>query len=79
MTERHRDDPIEEDLDEDGEDGPEVRIVAGMIASETPQQRAERTIALLERGDLDEVRAIAAARAARTAAAFAKELAALDE
>lgn len=57
----------------------EVRIIAGMMASETPQQRAERLIELLERGELDEVRAIAAARAARTAAAFAKELASLDE
>ncbi len=60
-------------------DDDEVRIIAGMMASETPQQRAERLIELLERGELDEVRAIAAARAAQTAAAFARELAGLDE
>ncbi|MEZ4336803.1 MAG: hypothetical protein R3B82_09265 [Sandaracinaceae bacterium] len=62
---------------EDADD--EVRIVAGMMASETPQQRAERMIALLERGEDEEVRAITEARAARTAAAFAKELASLDD
>lgn len=70
-------DPDRDDHDDDTDD--EVRIVAGMIATETPQQRAERTIAMLERGELDEVRAIAAARAARTAVAFAKELASLDD
>ncbi|MCB9596935.1 MAG: hypothetical protein H6719_29705 [Sandaracinaceae bacterium] len=59
-------------------DDDEVRIIGGMMASETPQQRAQRLIALLERGEVDEVRAIANARAAQTAAAFAKELASLD-
>ncbi|MBX3269472.1 MAG: hypothetical protein KF729_04390 [Sandaracinaceae bacterium] len=70
----------EDDRDDVLDDEPrdELRVIAGMIASETTEHRAERLIALLERGALDEARAIATARAAATAAAFAKELASLD-
>ena len=56
----------------------EVQIIGGMIASETPQQRAELVIRMLERGEHEQVRALAAARAAKTVAAFAQELACLD-
>jgi len=56
----------------------EHRIIGGMISSETPQQRAQRMIDLLERGEVEEGRALAAARAAQTAEAFAKELASLE-
>lgn len=64
--------------DETKSDPNELRIVGGMIASDTPQQRAQRMIEMLERGEVDRVRALAAARAARTARAFARELAKLE-
>ncbi len=56
----------------------ELRIIGGMLASETPQQRAQRLIEMLERGEVDRVRALTAANAARTARAFARELASLE-
>lgn len=53
-------------------------LVGGMLAAEPPQHSAARLLELIERGELDEVRAIIAARAARTAEAIARELAAAE-
>ena len=64
--------------DETKTESDELRIIGGMIASETPQQRAQRLIEMLERGEVDRVRALTAARAARTSRAFARELASLE-
>ena len=49
-------------------------IVGGMLAADTPQSAASRILDLLER-----VRELIAERAARTAAAMARELAAAED
>lgn len=56
----------------------ELEIIAGMIAVETPQQRARRMIDLMERGEVDRVRALIEARAARVAEQLARELASME-
>ena len=49
-------------------------MIAGMLAADPPSGSAREILALLERGELDTVRAIIAARAERTAAAIAREI-----
>ena len=57
----------------------EYEMVGGMIAAESPQRIADRLLELIRRGDVDRVRAIVAARAARAAEAVGRELAAAEE
>lgn len=57
----------------------EYELVGGMVAGESPQRAADRVLELLQRGDLERVHALIEARAARTAEAIARELAAAEE
>ncbi|MEC7526389.1 MAG: hypothetical protein VYE22_41300 [Myxococcota bacterium] len=54
-------------------------IVGGMLAADTPQSAASRILELLERGETERVRELIAQRAAKTAAAMARELAAAED
>jgi hypothetical protein len=57
----------------------EYELVGGMIAAESPQRAADRVLELLERGEIDRVRDLIEARAAKTAEAIAHELAAAEQ
>lgn len=59
-------------------EGREYEMVGGMIAAESPQRAADRVLDLLRAGDVDRLRAILEARAARAAQAIGEELAAVD-
>jgi hypothetical protein len=53
-------------------------LVEGMLAAESPQSSATRIIEMLERGEIERVRELLRARAARTSEAIARELAAVE-